>query len=76
VKFGLPVKHFASFTEACNEAAISRLYGGIHYMAAIENGQKQGRDMGKWILQKIRLMYFFWSPAMVLCSIIVASHLY
>jgi len=56
VEFGLPVRHFSSFTEACNEAAISRLYGGIHYLAAIENGQKQGRELGKWIVQKIHLM--------------------
>jgi len=56
VEFGLPVKHFDSFIQACNEAAISRLYGGIHYMAAIENGQKQGAELGKYILTKIRLM--------------------
>ena len=56
VDFGLPVKNFSSFTDACNEAAISRLYGGIHYRAAIEEGQKQGGDLGKWILGKIRLM--------------------
>lgn len=56
VEFGLPVRHFSSFENAGNEAAISRLYGGIHYRAAIENGQKQGRDMGKWILEKIHLM--------------------
>lgn len=56
VEFGLPVKHFSSFTDASNEAAISRLYGGIHYRAAIENGQKQGREMGKFMLQKVRLM--------------------
>lgn len=56
VEFGLPVKHFSSFTEACNEAAISRLYGGIHYRAAIENGQTQGRKIGQWISRKIRLM--------------------
>jgi len=56
VEFGLPVKHFSSFLNASNEAAISRLYGGIHYRAAIVNGQKQGRDVGKWIIQKIHLM--------------------
>ncbi|CAN5593447.1 hypothetical protein BH10BAC3_BH10BAC3_08210 [soil metagenome] len=56
VEFGLPVKHFNSFYEACNEAAISRLYGGIHYRAAIENGIKQGSDLGKYICAKIRLM--------------------
>ncbi len=56
VEFGLPVKHFNSFYEACNEAAISRLYGGIHYRAAIKNGIKQGSDLGKYICAKIRLM--------------------
>ena len=56
VEFGLPVKHFSSFTEACNEAAISRLYGGIHYRAAIVNGQTQGGKIGQWVARKIRLM--------------------
>jgi hypothetical protein len=55
VEFGLPVKHFSSFSEACKEAAISRLYGGIHYRAAIENGQKQGSNLGEWIKRKIKM---------------------
>jgi hypothetical protein len=55
VDFGLPVKHFRSFTQACNEAAISRLYGGIHYRAAIEAGQKQGLALAEYIVGKIRL---------------------
>jgi hypothetical protein len=40
---GLPPRHFDSFTHAANEAAISRLYGGIHYRPAIELGVAQGR---------------------------------
>ncbi|CAN5760600.1 hypothetical protein BH11BAC3_BH11BAC3_13040 [soil metagenome] len=56
VEFGLPVKHFSSFTEACNQAAISRLYGGIHYRAAIVNGQTEGRKLGQWVARKVRLM--------------------
>jgi PAP2 superfamily len=55
VEFGLPVRYFNSFTDACNEAAISRLYGGIHFRDAIENGQKQGAALGNWIIQKIKL---------------------
>ena len=39
---GHPVRRFQSFVAASNEAAISRLYGGIHYPMAIENGQEQG----------------------------------
>ena len=37
---------FPSFWAAANEAGISRLYGGIHFRAAIERGQDQGRCVG------------------------------
>lgn len=53
--YGLPVRTFASFNKAAEEAAISRLYGGIHYRAAIENGQVQGRKIGEKVMKKIRL---------------------
>jgi hypothetical protein len=53
--FGLPEKHFVSFQQAAQEAAVSRLYGGIHYRAAIEAGQVSGRQIGEWVLQKIKL---------------------
>ncbi len=55
-EYGLPDRTFNSFTEAANEAAISRLYGGIHYRAAIENGKVQGEKIGRLVLKKIRLM--------------------
>jgi hypothetical protein len=35
------------FFEAAEEAAISRLYGGIHFRAAIERGVEQGICVGK-----------------------------
>ncbi|WAC11396.1 vanadium-dependent haloperoxidase [Dyadobacter pollutisoli] len=54
-EYGLPMRHFASFKNACNEAAISRLYGGIHYRSAIENGQVQGAGIGRQVLLKIKL---------------------
>jgi hypothetical protein len=40
---GMGVRNFASFTAAAEEAGISRLYGGIHFRAAIEQGLAQGR---------------------------------
>lgn len=43
---GLPVRRFASFREAAEESAISRLYGGIHYRFACEEGLVQGRCIG------------------------------
>jgi hypothetical protein len=51
--FEIKERRFNSFLQAANEAAISRFYGGIHYMDAIENGQKQGQLLGQYIVQKI-----------------------
>ncbi len=39
---GLPVRSFPDFKSAAEEAALSRLYGGIHFRAAIELGLAQG----------------------------------
>jgi len=44
---GLPPRGFGSFLEAAEEAAISRLYGGIHFRAAIVNGVEQGKCIGR-----------------------------
>ncbi|MBK8022963.1 MAG: vanadium-dependent haloperoxidase [Chloroflexi bacterium] len=40
---GMAPRHFESFAEFAEEAALSRLYGGIHYRSAIEQGLEQGR---------------------------------
>ena len=53
VYFGLPERTFYSFFQASDEAAISRLYGGIHFRDAIENGVSQGKKIGKTIWGKI-----------------------
>ncbi|KAB7528296.1 phosphatase PAP2 family protein [Flagellimonas olearia] len=53
VAYGLPVRSFSSFNQASDEAALSRMYGGIHYRAAIEVGIKQGRSLGKYIVDKL-----------------------
>ncbi|AUC15727.1 phosphatidic acid phosphatase [Tenacibaculum sp. SZ-18] len=47
VPYGLPVRKFKSFRKAAQEAAISRLYGGIHYRSAIELGLTQGQKVFK-----------------------------
>ncbi|WP_067032913.1 vanadium-dependent haloperoxidase [Allomuricauda sp. CP2A] len=47
VNYGLPPRSFKSFRHAADEAAISRLYGGIHYMPAIKNGVEQGKKVGE-----------------------------
>ena len=53
IPYGLPVRNFDSFHHAADEAAISRLYGGIHYRMAIDQGVAQGRKVGHYINQNI-----------------------
>jgi hypothetical protein len=48
-------RSFTSFEAAANEAAISRMYGGIHYRAAIELGLRQGRCVAQNVLNNVRL---------------------
>lgn len=53
--FGLPVRGFESFNKAAEEAAVSRLYGGIHYRAAIDEGLTQGRQVGQWVIENLQM---------------------
>jgi len=53
VEFGLPPREFTSFLQASEEAAISRLYGGIHYRPAIEYGVAQGKDVGEYVIEQV-----------------------
>ncbi|MFT3935897.1 MAG: vanadium-dependent haloperoxidase [Chitinophagaceae bacterium] len=53
-EFDLSPRHFNSFSQAASEAAISRLYGGIHYRPAIENGMKEGDAIGRFIADKLK----------------------
>jgi hypothetical protein len=53
VPFGLPVRHFDSFEQAAQEAAISRMYGGIHYKKAIVEGLKQGISVGQLVRDQL-----------------------
>lgn len=52
-EYGLPARSFKSFMQASEEAAISRLYGGIHYRPAIDEGVKQGRQVGEWVVSRV-----------------------
>lgn len=46
---GLPVRSFPSFSAAAEEAGISRLYGGVHFRAAIDNGILQGECVAEFV---------------------------
>ncbi len=54
-EYGLPMRSFTSFKHASEEAAVSRLYGGIHYRPAIDNGVSQGEKVGEFIVANLKL---------------------
>ena len=47
-------RNFKSIEEASDEAGISRLYGGIHFRSAIDNGKGQGIKIGQLYNKLIR----------------------
>jgi hypothetical protein len=53
VAYGLPARQFTSFHQAAQEAAISRFYGGIHFMDAIDNGLIIGKKVGNLVVSKL-----------------------
>lgn len=55
MEFGLPVRSFTSFENASSEAAISRLYGGIHFRDAIEIGASEGQHIGNYVVRKANI---------------------
>lgn len=54
LSIGHPVRRFESFLDAADEAALSRLYGGIHYPMAVENGKSQGACIGRKVLERVQ----------------------
>ena len=49
---GLPgtTRKFTSFSQAADEAGMSRIYGGIHFMSANQAGLKAGRELGSYVV--------------------------
>lgn len=48
-------RHFDSFLKAANETAMSRFYGGIHYLNSSMVGAAHGRQIGNYIWSKLKL---------------------
>ena len=48
------VRSFKGIAQAADEAGISRFYGGIHFMSAINEGKKQGFQIGQYYIEKIK----------------------
>jgi hypothetical protein len=54
LEFGIKSRQIVSFREAAKEAAMSRLYGGIHYHFDNDEGNKAGTKLGDMIVQRLR----------------------
>jgi hypothetical protein len=52
-EFGIPHRSFKSFRDAALEASWSRLYGGIHFRADLEEGMIMGKNIGEYIVRNI-----------------------
>ncbi len=55
LEFGIKSRTVQSFRMAAKEAAMSRLYGGIHYRFDNEAGNAAGINIGQFILQRIKM---------------------
>ena len=53
--YGLPIRNFKSFRQAAQEAAISRMYGGIHYRSAVDIGLDQGINVGTFVNNQLQM---------------------
>lgn len=53
-EFGIDSRPIKSFRDAAKEAAMSRLYGGIHYRFDNEKGNEAGRTLGEFVVRKLK----------------------
>jgi hypothetical protein len=55
LEFGIESRRITSFREAAKEAALSRLYGGIHYRFDNIEGNIYGKKLGEFVVQRLNL---------------------
>ncbi len=53
-RWGWPDRKYASVNHAAEEAALSRMYGGIHYREAMDEGFKEGEKIGNFVFDKLK----------------------
>lgn len=53
VPYGRPARKFNSFYEASDQASISRLYGGIHFLNSLNTGKDMGKAIGELVVAKL-----------------------
>jgi hypothetical protein len=47
------VRSFASLAAFVEDSKLGRIYGGVHFRSAVENGAQQGSRVGKWVLRTL-----------------------
>jgi len=55
LEFGIQNREIKSFRAAALEAAMSRLYGGIHYRFDNDNGVAAGKKLGEFVVSRLKL---------------------
>lgn len=55
VKYIGTQRHFTSFYQAANETAMSRFYGQIHFRSGTMAGALQGKEVGNFIINRLKL---------------------
>jgi hypothetical protein len=53
VEFGRPPKKFDSFNKAAQEASVSRLYGGIHFLKSLTTSIEEGKNVAAFLINKL-----------------------
>lgn len=54
-EFGIAPRSFTSVREAAKEAAVSRVYGGIHYRYSCDIGNKEGEALGILVVDRLHM---------------------
>ncbi|GAB1430208.1 hypothetical protein MASR2M18_10410 [Ignavibacteria bacterium] len=56
ISFGFKPRTFSNFHEAAKEAAMSRVYGGIHFPRSVNEGNRVGTLIGNNVVNKLILL--------------------
>jgi hypothetical protein len=54
MQFGMKARTFENFVAAADEAAMSRLFGGIHFRAGNEAGKILGAKVAAEVTEKLK----------------------
>ena len=50
---GVQTRAFGDLQALLEDMKLARIYGGMHFPTAVEEGAKQGKKIGKWVLATV-----------------------